>query len=114
MATVKLQDREIKKLKITVTTIKSVLIEKNKELKKVKLSKKRLDNASFQLLRKEGKEKSVEAVKKSSPLTSFSEKAGATTGNIIDKIKSFGWNPKISLRDGIKQTYSWYKQSLVV
>ncbi len=32
----------------------------------------------------------------------------------IDKIKSFGWNPKISLRDGIKQTYSWYKQSLVV
>ena len=32
----------------------------------------------------------------------------------IDKIKSFGLNPKISLRDGIKQTYSWDKQSLVV
>lgn len=90
MATVKLQDREIKKLKITVTNIKSVLLEKNKELKKVKLSKKRLNNAALQLARKEGKEKSVEAVKKSSPLTSFSEKAGAATGNIIDKIKSFG------------------------
>ena len=90
MATVKLQDREIKKLKITVTNIKSVLLEKQKELKKVKLSKKRLDNAALQLARKEGKEKSVEAVKKSSPLTSFSEKAGAATGNIIDKILSFG------------------------
>tara|TARA_B100001996_G_scaffold87294_1_gene64622 strand:- start:288 stop:1142 length:855 start_codon:yes stop_codon:yes gene_type:complete len=90
MATVKLQDKEIKKLKITVTNIKSVLLEKQKELNKVKLSKKRLDNAAFQLARKEGKEKSVEAVKKSSPLTSFSEKAGAATGNIIDKIKSFG------------------------
>jgi len=90
MATVKLQDREIKKLKITVTNIKSVLLEKNKELKQVKLSKKRLANAALQLERKEGKEKSVESVKKSSPLTSFSKKAGAATGNIIDKIKSFG------------------------
>ena len=90
MATVKLQDREIKKLKITVTNIKSVLLEKQKELKKIKLSKKRLANAALQLARKEGKEKSVEAVKKSSPLTSFSEKAGAATGNIIDKILSFG------------------------
>ena len=90
MATVKLQDREIKKLKITVTNIKSVLLEKNKELKQVKLSKKRLANAALQLERKEGKEKSVESVKKSSPLTSFSKKAGAAAGNIIDKIKSFG------------------------
>jgi len=90
MATVKLQDREIKKLKITVTNIKSVLLEKNKELKKVKLSKKRLANADFQLARKEAKEKSVEGVKKTSPLTSFSNKVGAATGNIIDKILSFG------------------------
>jgi len=90
MATVKLQDREIKKLKITVTNIKSVLLEKNKELKKVKLSKKRLANAALQLERKEAKEKSVEGVKKTSPLTSFSNKVGAATGNIIDKIKSFG------------------------
>ena len=90
MATVKLQDREIKKLKITVTNIKSVLLEKEKELKKVKLSKKRLANAALQLARKEGKEKSVEAVKKSSPLVGFAGGAATGASNIIDKIKSFG------------------------
>ena len=26
----------------------------------------------------------------------------------VDKIKSLGWEPKISLRDGIKSTYEWY------
>lgn len=27
----------------------------------------------------------------------------------VDKIKSLGWDPKISLKDGIKKTYEWYK-----
>jgi GDP-L-fucose synthase len=27
----------------------------------------------------------------------------------IDKIKSLGWQPKISLKEGIKTTYEWYK-----
>ena len=74
MATVKLQDREIKKLKITVTNIKSVLLEKNKELKQVKLSKKRLANAALQLERKQGKEKSVESVKNLHHLLVFLKK----------------------------------------
>ena len=26
----------------------------------------------------------------------------------VDKIKSLGWEPKISLKDGIKSTYEWY------
>ena len=26
----------------------------------------------------------------------------------VDKIKSLGWKPKISLKDGIKTTYEWY------
>ena len=26
----------------------------------------------------------------------------------VDKIKSLGWKPKISLREGIKSTYQWY------
>jgi GDP-L-fucose synthase len=28
----------------------------------------------------------------------------------VDKIKSLGWEPKISLRDGIESTYCWYNQ----
>ena len=27
----------------------------------------------------------------------------------VDKIKSLGWDPKISLEEGIKKTYEWYK-----
>ena len=27
----------------------------------------------------------------------------------VDKIKSLGWKPKISLKNGIKSTYEWYK-----
>ena len=27
----------------------------------------------------------------------------------VDKIKSLGWEPKISLKDGIKSTYDWYR-----
>jgi len=27
----------------------------------------------------------------------------------IDKIKTFGWEPKIGLREGIEKTYQWYK-----
>ena len=29
----------------------------------------------------------------------------------VDKIKSLGWEPKISLRKGIEQTYQWYKEN---
>jgi GDP-L-fucose synthase len=28
----------------------------------------------------------------------------------VDKIKSLGWQPEISLNDGIKSTYEWYKE----
>jgi len=27
----------------------------------------------------------------------------------VDKIKSLGWEPKITLEEGIKSTYEWYK-----
>ena len=26
----------------------------------------------------------------------------------VDKIKTLGWEPKISLEEGIKSTYEWY------
>jgi len=29
----------------------------------------------------------------------------------VDKIKSLGWEPKISLKEGIDQTYKWFKQN---
>ena len=29
----------------------------------------------------------------------------------VDKIKALGWEPKISLRAGIEQTYEWYKEN---
>jgi len=29
----------------------------------------------------------------------------------VEKIKSLGWEPKISLREGIKKTYEWYKEN---
>jgi len=31
----------------------------------------------------------------------------------IQKIKSLGWEPKIKLKDGITQTYEWYKKNLL-
>ncbi len=31
----------------------------------------------------------------------------------VDKIKSLGWEPKISLREGIEKTYEWYKENVV-
>ena len=32
----------------------------------------------------------------------------------VDKIKSLGWNPKISLREGIESTYEWFKENVDV
>ncbi len=30
----------------------------------------------------------------------------------VDKMKSLGWEPKISLREGIESTYEWYKENV--
>jgi GDP-L-fucose synthase len=30
----------------------------------------------------------------------------------VDRIKALGWKPKIGLREGIEDTYQWYKQCL--
>ena len=30
----------------------------------------------------------------------------------VDKIKSLGWEPKISLKEGIKSTYEWYETTI--
>jgi GDP-L-fucose synthase len=31
----------------------------------------------------------------------------------VDKIKSLGWEPRVSLREGIERTYEWYKKNLL-
>lgn len=31
----------------------------------------------------------------------------------VDKIKSLGWEPKVSLYKGIQKTYEWYKKNLI-
>ena len=31
----------------------------------------------------------------------------------VDKIKSLGWEPKISLREGIEKTYEWYLKNAI-
>ena len=30
----------------------------------------------------------------------------------VDKVKSLGWEPKIELKEGLKSTYEWYKESI--
>jgi len=32
----------------------------------------------------------------------------------IDKIKSLGWEPKIALKEGIKSTYEWYEDHVII
>ena len=65
--------KSIKKLKITVTNIKSVLVRDSKKLSKVKVTGKRLEYNKLQLLKK--KERTdLETMKKSSPLSGVSKK----------------------------------------
>jgi GDP-L-fucose synthase len=42
-----------------------------------------------------------------------SSKPDGTPRKVLDvtKVKSLGWNPKISLRDGISSTIEWYKDA---
>ena len=47
-------------------------------------------------------------------ITWDSEKPDGTPRKLLDisKIKSLGWSPKVSLAEGIKITYEWYKNNI--
>ena len=68
-----MNNKSIKKLKITVTNIKSVLANDNKKLSKVKVAGKRLEYNKLQLLKREKKESNIEKMKRSSPLLGVSK-----------------------------------------
>jgi len=80
--------KSIKKLKITVTNIKSILVDNTKKLSSIKITKKRLNNNSLQLSKVEKRESKLEGIKKSSPFSGFSKKVGSTFGNPIDTVKN--------------------------
>ena len=77
-------NKSIKKLKITVTNIKSVLVDDSKKLSKVKITGKRLEYNKLQLLKREKKESNLEKMKKSSPLSGVSKKVGSAFKSPID------------------------------
>jgi len=77
-------NKSIKKLKITVTNIKSVLVNDSKKLSKVKVVGKRLEYNKLQLLKREKKEENVEKMKKSSPLAGASKKVGSVIKKPMD------------------------------
>ena len=80
--------KSIKKLKITVTNIKSVLVKDSKKLSKVKVTGKRLEYNKLQLLKREKKESNLETMKKSAPLWVVSKKVGSAFKSPIDKFKN--------------------------
>ena len=79
-----MNNKSIKKLKITVTNIKSVLTNDNKKLSKVKVTGKRLEYNKLQLLKREKKESNLEKMKRSSPLSGVSKKVGSAFKSPID------------------------------
>ncbi len=78
--------KNIKKLRITVTNIKSILVDNTKKLSSIKINKKRLNNNSLQLSKIAEKESKTENIQKSSPFSGFSKKVGSTFGNPIDTV----------------------------
>ena len=66
-------NKSIKKLKITVTNIKSVLVNDSKKLSKVKVTGKRLEYNKLQLLEREKKEENVEKMNPLDIISAFTQ-----------------------------------------
>lgn len=77
----------VKRLKITVTNVKSVLLKDRKKLSKFKSKGKRLEYDKLQLSKKENKESNLEKMKRSSPMSGFSKRIGSAFGSPIKKFE---------------------------
>ena len=82
---------QVEQLKLNVSNINSFLISKNKEQKKLKSDKKRLEFRRADTLKREKEERKLEI--KSSPVGKVSEKVKESVssgGSILDKLLNFG------------------------
>ena len=82
---------QVEQLKLNVSNINSFLISKNKEQKKLKSDKKRLELKRADTLKREKEERKLEI--KSSPVGEVSEKVKESVssgGSILDKLLNFG------------------------
>ena len=82
---------QVEQLKLNVSNINSFLISKNKEQKKLKSDKKRLELRRADTLKREKEERKLEI--KSSPVGKVSEKVKESVssgGSILDKLLNFG------------------------
>lgn len=91
MKTLKLPESGVTKLKLNVTNIKSILIDRSKSLKKINAKKESFDQQAQISSDRSEEEKKLE--KKKSPLKRIGKKVGkkiaSTTKGIFDKVLSF-------------------------
>ena len=80
-------NKSIKKLKITVTNIKSVLVRDNKRLSKFKSKGERLEYNKLELAKRENKESNLEKMKRSSPMSGVSKRIGSAFSSPIKKFE---------------------------
>ncbi len=86
MKTIKVSEKSAKKLKLTVTNIKSVLIKGNKDIAKIRADQTKLANERAQLEAMQGKEKRLEKSPLKSATKKVGKKIGSATKGIFDKI----------------------------
>lgn len=85
------QVKQVEQLKLNVTNIHSFLVKKNKEQKKLRLEKKRIESKNLNIQKLKKKEKKLET--KSSPVGKASKNvqdAVTSEGSLLDKLLNFG------------------------
>ncbi len=86
MKTIKVSEKSAKKLKLTVTNIKSILIKGNKDMAKIRADQTRLADERAQLEAMQGEEKRLEKSPLKTAKKKVGKKIGSATKGIFDKI----------------------------